>query len=134
MKSRTKPRRMAVATIALTTLMALPGTALASHEPPPGDGLIVSPFTLTCNGDEGIVSTLTPAEFLTPNSLGPGWLEGIGMAIPRSLTIVDGEGDVVFVQTNGKKTANGLETLICTGPAVTPDGPAQAIFEFVLLP
>jgi hypothetical protein len=56
------------------------------------------------------------------------------MAIPRSLTIVDGQGTELFALTYGNKTANGLETLICTGPAVTPAGPAEAIFEFVLLP
>lgn len=88
----------------------------------------------TCDGDAGIVSTLTPPEFQTPNSLGPGWLEGIGMAIPRSLTILDGQGDVVFVQTNGNKTARGLQTMMCTGTAVTPAGPALAVFELVVLP
>lgn len=133
MKDHTKRRWMAVATIALSTLVALPGTALAEHDTPPGEGLLESPFTLICNGEE-TPSTVTPHEFDTADSLGPGWLEGIGMAIPRSLTIVDAEGNVVFFLSNGKKKAKALETLICTGVAVTPAGPAQAIFEFALLP
>jgi len=132
---REKSRSLtAVITVALLALLALPGMALAGHDTPPGGGLIESPFTLTCNGEAGFVSTVTPHEFETANSAGPGWIEGIGMAIPRSLTIVDGQGDVVVALTYGSKTAKGIETLICTGPAVTPAGPAEAIFEFVLLP
>ena len=127
-------RGWAIATIALSTLMALPGTAVADHDTPPGEGLIESPVTFTCDGEDGVVITLTPAEFQTPNSLGPGWLEGIGMVIPRSLTIFDGQGNVVLVRSNGNKTARGLETLICIGAAVTPDGPLPAVFELVLLP
>lgn len=133
MKS-TKKKWVILATAMLLSLMAVPGTAVADHGVPSGEGLVEFPFTLTCNGDGGVVGTITPPELQTANSLGPGWLEGIGMAIPRSLTIFDGQGDVVFVQANGNKTARGLETLTCTGAAVTPAGPALAVFEFVLLP
>lgn len=132
MRSKMKRKLALVATAALLVLVALPGTALADHDTPSGEGLIEA-FPLECDGVT-VTPTVTPHEFETPNSLGPGWLPGIGMAIPRSLTILDADDNVVLVQTNGKKTAKGLETITCTGPAVIGGQLLSAVFEFVVLP
>lgn len=132
MRPKMKRKLALMATAALLVLVALPGTALADHDTPSGGGLIEA-FPLECNGVT-VTPTVTPHEFETPNSLGPGWLPGIGMAIPRSLTILDADDNVVFVQTNGKKTAKALETITCTGLAVIGEQVLEAVFELVILP
>ena len=134
MRSKAMRRWVVGATTALLVLAALPGPALASHPTPPGNGPIEFPYPLECNGDV-TDATVTPPELTNPNALGPGWLSEFGMVVARSLTISDANGNVVFVTTNGKKLAKGLETIICTGPAFLPGGVVgTAVFEFVLLP
>jgi hypothetical protein len=127
-------RRFTLLLTVVSLVFFAQGTAAADHDVPPGERLVEFPFALTCDGVTGVV-TVTAGELRTGAALGPGWSTEFGLLIPRSLTIVDSGGNVVFVLTNGKKLAEGLESMTCTGLAVLPDDSfGEAVFEMVVLP